>query len=278
MVHTLTSDARSGAGQRRALLISDCHLGGSGAPAEKRREARLVDFLNHLDPAADELIILGDLFEFWFTYQSAIPRHAYRLLAALAAQRDAGLPITMVLGNHDFWGADWFRDELGIHTTDGTLSMPVGGRRAWLAHGDGLGGGDWGYKLMKRLLRNRVAIVAYRWLHPDLGIPLATRVSRASRHHSDAGGLARARTKLTEIAAPRLADGHDLVAIGHLHVPLLEHHPEGGAMAVLGDWISHFTYLEVTGGAVTLRQWLGGGKSIEQKRLEPEAVQSPARS
>ncbi len=65
--------------------------------------------------------------------------------------------------------------------TLGALAVEAQGRRLWLHHGDGLVGGDLGYKVLRGILRSPASIAMYQWLHPDLGIPFALQVSRWSR-------------------------------------------------------------------------------------------------
>ncbi len=240
---------------QRAIFLSDCHLGLEGTPAEREREARIVRFLDSLNPHADSLFIVGDLFDFWFAYRRAIPRGGFAVLAALRNLRRQGMAITFVGGNHDFWALPFLRDELGIEVADGVLSRSLHGRRFYIAHGDGLGSGDHGYKLLKTILRNPLAIALYRLIHPDLGIRLATLSSHASRE-SQTLDPALADRMFDEVATPAFAAGHDVVVLGHLHLPTLRE--EGThAMAILGDWVENYTYLSVEGGRLRLERFTG---------------------
>ena len=240
---------------RREFFLSDCHLGLDRRPADRDREARLLRFLDTLVPAEDGLTIAGDLFDFWFTYRRAIPRGGFRVIARLEALRRAGLPIAFVGGNHDFWALPFFQEELGLEVTDGVLTRTIQGRRFWIAHGDGLGSGDLGYKLLKRVLRNPVATALYGLLHPDLGLRLATLTSHASRayQHPPVGLAERVRR---EVADPVFAEGHDVVVLGHLHVPTLWEE-NGKALVILGDWVENCTYLKVEGGRLALERFTG---------------------
>src|SRR5512145_2740221 len=184
------------------FFMSDAHLGVESAEREGPRAARLHDFLNSLEGRASSLYIVGDLFDFWFEYRTAIPRRHFDTLTTLGRLREAGVDITYLNGNHDFWLGTFFRDTLGIRTHDGALTVEAQGRRLWLHHGDGLVGGDLGYRALKAVIRHPVSIGLYRLIHPDLGIPLAHAVSRWSRHSRedrppDTGRLWR------EIAEPR---------------------------------------------------------------------------
>ena len=158
-------------------VISDVHLGHASADTERL----LLSFLRALPGRASSLLIKGDLFEFWLEWKSVVPRLGVRVLAALMDLRDAGVPVTMLAGNHDCWGGDVLRDA-GVDFQLGPWAGTLGGWRARVEHGDGLRAAeDRGYRALRRVLRNRLAIRAFAVLHPDLASRLAMGSSHASR-------------------------------------------------------------------------------------------------
>jgi UDP-2,3-diacylglucosamine hydrolase len=235
------------------VFMSDAHLGVDSTAQEGARTARLHDFLNSLPGRASSLYIVGDLFDFWFEYRTAIPRRHFPTLAVLARLREAGVDIAYLNGNHDFWLGTFFRDTLGIRTIEGGVPVEAQGRKLWVHHGDGLAGGDLGYRALRGALRSRAGIALYGLLHPDLGIPLAHAVSRWSRHSRGDGPL-KPDKLWREIAEPRFKDGYDAVIIGHFHHAYERREP-GREFFVLGDWIDRFTYLELTDGRLDMRTW-----------------------
>src|SRR4028118_579595 len=96
-------------------VVSDIHLGA--VPAATERAFRR--FLDHVAEDASELLINGDLFDFWFEYRSVILREHYRVLAKLADVVEAGVPVSFVGGNHDAWAGSFLRDEVGVTLLDG---------------------------------------------------------------------------------------------------------------------------------------------------------------
>ena len=237
------------------VFLSDAHLGAETRDREAARTARLHGFLDSLPGRASSLYIVGDLFDFWFEYRTAIPRRYFGTLTALQRVRDAGVEITYLNGNHDFWLGSFLAESLGIRTVDGPVTVEAQGRKLWVHHGDGLIGGDGGYKLLRRVIRHPFAIGLYGLLHPDLGIPLALAVSGRSR--SSRGDPPLTPDRLwNEIGAPRFAEGYDGVIIGHFH-HAFERRDGGHELFVLGDWIDDFTYLELTDGVLTQSVWPG---------------------
>lgn len=235
------------------FFLSDAHLGAEPESVEAVRQARLLSFLESLAGRASTLYIVGDLFDFWFEYRTAIPRRLFRTLAALDALKRSGVEIVYLNGNHDFWLGPFLSETLGLRTVDGAVTVEAQGRRLWVHHGDGLMGGDLGYKLLRGILRSPVSIGLYQWLHPDLGIPLAHLVSNLSRRSRGHGPLQPDRL-WREIGEPRFREGYDAVLFGHFH-RAHEDRRDGRELFVLGDWIDHFTYVELAGGKLELKHW-----------------------
>ncbi len=230
------------------VVVSDAHLGAPTGPSE--RADWLAAFLESLPGKIGGLLVLGDLFDFWFEYRHAIPKGHFRICRALAEITRQGVPALYFGGNHDFWAGTYLRDELGLLIADGPTCLEIDGLKIFVAHGDGLGRGDLGYRILKRILRNRLCIALYRSIHPDIGIPIGYRVSSLSRRHTEPRELLLPRL-YRQIARPRLADGHDVVMIGHIHEPT-HLRSDGGEFLIVGDWIENFTYATIEEGRLAL--------------------------
>jgi len=126
-------------------VISDIHLGHASDATERL----LLSFMRALPGRAASLLINGDLFEFWFEWKTVVPRAGVRVLAALMDLRDAGIPVTLIAGNHDCWGGDVLR-EAGVDFQFGPWTGSLGGWRARVEHGDGLRAKeDRGYRALR---------------------------------------------------------------------------------------------------------------------------------
>src|SRR5690606_25809290 len=117
-----------------AYVVSDIHLGS--VPAATERAFRR--FLDHLRGRASELLINGDLFDFWFEYRSVIHARHYRVLAALTDLRESGVRLRFVGGNHDAWGGPFLAEEVGMELLGDSDVIELAGRTALVVHGDGL--------------------------------------------------------------------------------------------------------------------------------------------
>ncbi len=217
-------------------------------------------WLEHVGTQASQVVLLGDLFDFWFEYGSVIPRGHLRTLGALARLVDSGIPVVLLGGNHDWWGGSFLEEEVGLRFCREPVILDLRGRRTLLAHGDGLGKGEPGYRVLRSVLRGRITRWAFRWLHPDVGSSLARRVSR-TRHRSPAALAKQVQTArfLEAWALERLIQQPDLnlVVLGHSHWPtLVEVTPQKHYLNA-GDWVVHRSYalLEGPPGPPRLLPW-----------------------
>ena len=241
-------------------IISDVHLGA----APPGVEAQLLGFLRSLQGEGGSLVINGDLFDFWFEWKTVVPRVGVRVIAALADLRERGTPVLWLAGNHDCWGGDVLRDDYGIDYRLDPWEGAIAGWRARIDHGDGLRPKeDRGYRALRRVIRHRWSIRAFRALHPDVGSRLATGSSHASRTYMPDDGD----KGLRDLAHAQLARRTDLelLVFGHSHVRRLERVAGGGVYANPGTWMESPCYLRVTPERLELRRWTG---STEGERLD----------
>jgi UDP-2,3-diacylglucosamine hydrolase len=244
-------------------IFSDAHLGYSSAGVERD----VLDFLRSLRHRAGSLVINGDLFDFWFEWEHVIPRPAFRVLAALADLREAGVRILMIAGNHDCWGGEVLRRDVGLDYRVGPWTGVLAGWRAHVEHGDGLREEqDRVYRRWRRVLRHPASVRAFRFLHPDWASALARRTSDASRvrHNADEGAGLRAVATSVLAGTP----GLKLVVYGHSHMAALERLPGGAVYANSGAWVTEPTYVLVNPDRVSLRRWDGSPEGVELDGVE----------
>ena len=244
-------------------VFSDAHLGF--APEAVNRNVR--EFLKYLRGTAGSVVINGDLFEFWFEWKTVIPRASFRVLAAIADLRDAGIPVVMIAGNHECWGGDVLTKDVGVDYRMDGWSGSIGSWNARIEHGDGLRPiEDRGYRAIKPILRNPVAMRAYRWLPPDLATALAGGSSNASRTY-----VARDKGAGLLAAAGRVLGAEqslDLLILGHSHTPALQRIGGRQVYANGGSWLDAPHYLRIDGDRIALRQWTGSAESADLDALD----------
>ena len=243
---------------KKVYFSSDNHLGAPTKEASKPREAIFVKWLDEIKEDAAAIFLLGDLFDFWFEYKHAVPKGFVRVLGKLAELKDSGIPIYFFIGNHDLWMENYFEEELNIPTYRKAQEFEFNGKNFLIGHGDGLGPGDYGYKRMKKVFTNPFAKWLYRWLHPDIGIPLAQYFSVKNKLISgdeDAEFLGEDNEWLIQYCKRKLETKHyDYFLFGHRHLPMEIKLKEDSKYINTGDWITHYTYAEFDGNDLLLKK------------------------
>lgn len=236
----------------RTYFFSDAHLGIGSAEEDRAKEQRIIRFLDFVKQDATQVFIVGDLFDYWFEYRTVVPKGYVRLMGKIAELADRGIELTFLAGNHDFWLRDYFSKELGMEVFLDPIERIIGGKRFYIDHGDGLIKDDRGYRFLKRILRNRINIWLYSWIHPDIAGKIARWTSGTSRQYT--GNRKYEDADMTEFASRKIQEGFDVVIMGH-------HHQSGfkklgnGVYVNLGDWIRENTYAVFDGRTVALKTW-----------------------
>lgn len=246
----------------KTYIISDVHL-GSGDDS-LRRERDLVCFLDSIAADMHTLVLLGDIFDFWFTYRYVVPRGHARFIGKLAQLSDMGVEIHYFIGNHDMWVFDYFHEETGAIMHDAPVILTLGGHRLLLGHGDGLENNDPHYAFLKRMFRSRFNQRLFAFLHPSIGFGIATRWSGNSRKKHPATGQ-RYRGDDSEgiyqYAKRMLAQSpFEYAVFGHRHGqvqrPIHIAQPARDAMYCnVGNWIERRDYAVIDVNGLTLTQY-----------------------
>ncbi|MBN1212463.1 MAG: UDP-2,3-diacylglucosamine diphosphatase [candidate division Zixibacteria bacterium] len=224
-------------------IFSDAHLGSAGPEKEAEKVRQIERLFEKVKVDGDRLVILGDLFDFWFEYRHAMPKDHHKVLFLLHDLINRGIRIDYISGNHDFWMDDFFEHHIGVEVHRDIFDLEYNGKKIHFIHGDGLAPADRGYRVLKRILRNPVNIWLYRKLPPDWAIPLAKYVSGSSRDYTARRDHTFA-PAYEKYAKDKLSEGYDIVVIGHLHIPVYEKY-DRGVYINTGDFINHFSYAKM---------------------------------
>ena len=244
---------------KKIYFLSDFHLGAPNAEKSLLREKKIVNFLDSIRNDAQEIFILGDIFDFWYEYKYVVPKGFVRLLGKLAQLSDARIKIRVFIGNHDMWMKDYFEKELNAEVYYDPATFEYNQKKFYIGHGDGLGPGDNGYKFIKKIFRNPVCRWFFGWLHPTIGISIANYFSRRSRvktGNTDEHFLGEDNEWLIIYCKEILQkEFYDFFVFGHRHYPIDFKLPQGSHYINLGDWIKNFTYAVFDGNDMELKKW-----------------------
>lgn len=239
------------------FFLSDFHLGIPNAHESRQRERKIIGFLEEIAPRIDTLCLVGDVFDFWFEYRHVVPKYYTRLLGTLARMTDSGIPIHFFKGNHDLWTFGYLRDEIGLEIHDDVWTPEWGGKKFYIAHGDGKGPGDKGYKRLKKIFHHPINQSLFSWLHPDLGHSLARSWSYQSRVAAPTDeSFHKDNEWLYQYCLRKLEQAHfDYFVFGHRHLPIHTSVGNRSLYVNLGDWLQYQTYAEFDGKRLELLQY-----------------------
>ncbi|MCF8296302.1 MAG: UDP-2,3-diacylglucosamine diphosphatase [Saprospiraceae bacterium] len=230
----------------KIYFVSDAHLGIPTYEKSLVREKLLVKWLDEIKSDAEEIYLLGDIFDFWHEYKRAIPKGFVRIFGKLAELTDSGIKIHFFTGNHDIWCYDYFQKELNLTVHKKPISKEILGKKFFLGHGDGLGPKDFGYKFIKRVFAGKLNQWLFARLHPNFGIGLGLLFSKRSNHKQGDDHL----VFLGEdnewqyvFAKEKLQKEHfDYFVFGHRHISIIKEITDKSKFVILGDWITKFSY------------------------------------
>jgi len=244
---------------KKVYFASDFHLGIPDHATSLEREKRICHWLDEIKADAAQLYLVGDLFDTWFEYKNVVPRGYTRFLGKIAELSDSGIPIEAFTGNHDLWMLDYFEKEFNIPVHHQPIRREINGKKFFIAHGDGLGPGDNGYKLLKKVLRSGVSQWLYRRVHPDTGVGLAGWFSRLGPKHADAPVkefLGPEKEMLVQYCLETLKHEHiDYFIFGHRHIAIEYPLPGNSQYVNLGDWIRYDSYAVFDGVGLKLKYY-----------------------
>lgn len=214
----------------KALFLGDSHF---GRKLDHGRFRVFEEILSLLEPG-DTLVLLGDVFDFWFEWPGFVQAGHVPVLCALR-EVSKRAKVLFIPGNHDLWAGKTL-ESYGVQVKRGGVLLEGFGRRVLAVHGDMLGRRN---HLARRVMSNPVNVFLYRLLGPRLGTPLAYAVSAASRKRS------------RRLEKPEEAPGWllefvprdvDALVVGHFHYPFVSKVGET-LLVCAGDLLENNTYL-----------------------------------
>ena len=241
------------ADKEKIFFASDFHLGLTAGSPPVEREKKVVKWLKSVAPEAKEIYLLGDVFDFWWEYKLVVPRGFTRFLGTVAEITDAGTPVHFFTGNHDMWIGDYLVNECGIIPHTAPVTKIFDGKKFHLAHGEGLGTKDKGYKILLSIFRNKTLRTMYSALHPSIGVGIGLRWSLSSRLGKgikidflgeDTEDLIRYAKTILE------KDNIDYFIFGHRHLDMKYSLNNSVEIVFLGDWIMNGSYAVWNGNAL----------------------------
>jgi UDP-2,3-diacylglucosamine hydrolase len=244
---------------KKIYFASDFHLGVPDYEKSLVREKLIVKWLDEVKQDAQEIYLMGDLFDFWFEHKYTVPKGFTRLLGKIAEINDSGIPVTLFTGNHDMWMFDYLSKELGVKIYREPIVREYNGKKFYLGHGDGLGPGDNGYKFIKKIFASPVCQWLFARLHPNFSMGMGnfwSRKSRLSNGPKDEKFLGNENEWLVIYSKEKLQTEHfDYFIFGHRHLPLDIKLADNSRYINLGEWVNYNSYAVFDGNNLELKHY-----------------------
>lgn len=259
---------------KKIYFASDVHLGLYPPERSLEREKLFVEWFKEIRQDAAEIYLLGDIFDFWHEYKRVVPRGFTRFLGTLSETVDSGIKVHYFTGNHDIWVYDYLPTETGVTVYKEHITKSINGKTFFMGHGDGVGKGDNGYKLLKGIFTNKVLQWMFARLHPNFSIGFGHAWSKKSRYGKGiipedfAGEEKEFQLKFAKEKVKN--EPIDYFVFGHRHIPMDIQVGDSARLINLGDWINNFTYAEFDGAELELKAFrnMNHHKFIKMK-LQP---------
>lgn len=211
-------------------LLADAHLDGPGGEPGPLL-AQLAELPGR---GARRLVLLGDLFQVWIGDRRYETPAIAAVVATLRELRRGGLEVIYIEGNRDFFLAGSpYAD--AFDRVAGEFAFASGGVRYLAVHGDGLNDRDRQYLFWRWLSKSPAVEVAAR----RLPAVLARRLVHSTEHALGQTNF-KHRVRIPEevlcaYGERRLAEGHDVLLLGHFHEPR-RWAVAGGEVRLLEAW------------------------------------------
>lgn len=219
---------------KATYFISDLHL-AANAP----RLSQLFDiFIHQYALKADQLFILGDLFDAWIgddnltTYNQAI-------ISTLKSVTDAGVPVFLLPGNRDFLIGESFAKACGLTLLADPTVIELYGKKLLLLHGDSLCTMDNRHQRFRRFSHHPITKQLYLTLPLTIRRGIANYLRKQSMRRGQS--LSPAMMDVPETAVTNAFEQYTVKQLihGHTHRPCIELvNPEQDRhyRIVLSDW------------------------------------------
>ncbi|MCF8358900.1 MAG: UDP-2,3-diacylglucosamine diphosphatase [Prolixibacteraceae bacterium] len=243
---------------KKTYFVADVHLGAPALNNNAQRELLFVNWLDRAAKDADEIYMLGDIFDFWYEYKKVVPRGFVRTLGKIAEITDSGVAVHYFTGNHDIWVYDYLPSETGIILHRGPEIKTIGGKTFFMAHGDGLDKNEKGYLMLKKLFTSKTAQFLFSQLHPNIAIWFGHQWAKRSRITK--GTDPEFSTDIDNEAAVLFAKEYnkktpvDYFIFGHRHLFTEKEIENNSRVIFLGEWFNHFSYAVFDGEKVELKK------------------------
>jgi len=237
-------------------IISDNHFMTENTEKENNRRKKLFSVFETIKRAGEgTLIIGGDFFDFWFESDYVIPNGYQDLIDELKKLNESGIEIHYLAGNHDYWNFGYLENKINLKFHKGNLQFNFNKNNILITHGDGLLKKDFGYKILKKIIRHPIFISLFKLIPPKISFNFANKLSKSSSHynHNDEF-IDIIMNDILEYAKKEWINQNNIVMVGHYHQQKIIERKEG-TLIFLGDWLTKFSITTLSEKGIWQGNW-----------------------
>ncbi len=212
-----------------SLLIADLHL----SPGETEKTKLFVKFCQQQAPKADQLFILGDLFNTWLG--DDLSSNHYQNVIDTLHHLSKSTKVFIMVGNRDFLLSKDFEQQSGCQLLSSLYVLNSNDKQYVLIHGDELCTDDVNYQKLKKVLRHPITKFIFLNLPKKLRLRLVGQLRQKSveAQQYKTREIMDVNPKTTDLFMKKYPDA-DLIH-GHTH-RRNTHINKTYTRYVLGDW------------------------------------------
>ena len=215
----------------KTLIIADLHL----TSVERKKLDLFCRFCQNEALKADQLFILGDLFNTWIGDDISLPE--YRQVIGYLKELSKSTTVFVMIGNRDFMLAKEFERKSGCKLINEPHLLKHKNKNYLLVHGDELCTDDIDYQKMKKVLRNRLVQSIFLSLPKKWRLKLSGEIRKKSIKAQSY--KSESIMDVNQEAVDRLMVNYPGADLIHGHTHRQNTHPsEDYTRYVLGDWSS----------------------------------------
>ena len=237
-------------------IVSDNHFFMKNTSEENDRRKKLFKVFEKIrEKNEGTLIIGGDFFDYWFEYDDVIPKGYESIFQEFKLLKKSNIKLHYILGNHDYWDFGYLKKNFDINVHKNDLTLNLNNNKILLTHGDGLLKNDYGYRLLKKIIRSKIFIKIYKLFPASFTTKFANKLSKSSSHYNHNDKYVDIIQKdMLEYAIKKWDEGYKAVLIGHYHqTGIID--KKDKSLVFLGDWLSKYTVTMIKDNKIWQGNW-----------------------
>ncbi len=225
------------------VFVGDVHLQPQGTDKDRR----FLDFLRS-HRSLESVYLLGDIFDYWIGPKMLKGGDYLDVLDGFAALAKSGVKLWWIHGNRDYLIEEKFAKRTGVKILGDGVTLSLGGRTVYAAHGDFIYNKNSNYTAYRRLMNFAIPQKIFTAIPRAVSSGMARGFKVVSKKTTPSYRWTK--DEIVKGAKRHFERGAEVLICGHIHLPMhveCEHRAKRRDIYVLGDWDGTSEYVEWDG-------------------------------